>query len=224
MGSEGLFLDCRWKFTGTKIFAIRLPRYPIRNLQLASLDDVSFVLANSNVKHALVDGQYNNLKRWCYEARDFCREQLEKPEKVSEQLGKPEKGEGDKEVGTGEFDFQLRDVSVDEYDSVTKKDSPAPEGLSEDARRRGRHIVEENSRVQQAMEAITAESREQSGSVRLGALMVASHESSRDLFGNSCAELDELVELARGCEGRLGVFGVWGRVARRGPPRSSTAF
>jgi galactokinase len=39
---------------------------------------------------------------------------------------------------------------------------------------------------------------------KLGRLMVASHHSSRDLFGNSCAELDLLVDTAQEIEGLLG--------------------
>ena len=39
---------------------------------------------------------------------------------------------------------------------------------------------------------------------RLGELVSASHESSRDLFENSCAELDALVDIARHLDGCLG--------------------
>ena len=40
--------------------------------------------------------------------------------------------------------------------------------------------------------------------IRFGKLMVESHESSRDLFENSCPELDTLIEGAMESEGFLG--------------------
>ena len=39
---------------------------------------------------------------------------------------------------------------------------------------------------------------------RLGELMLQSHSSSRDLFGNSCDELDFLIESATGLPGFIG--------------------
>jgi len=55
-----------------------------------------------------------------------------------------------------------------------------------------RHVISENARVQQAVEAV-----ERGDMKTLGALMSASHESSRDDLRNSCYELDQIVELAR---------------------------
>ncbi|HEY5777928.1 MAG TPA: galactokinase, partial [Terrimicrobiaceae bacterium] len=55
--------------------------------------------------------------------------------------------------------------------------------------KRALHITEENVRVKEAVEALT------NGRLKvLGALLTASHQSSRTLFENSCAELDYLVE------------------------------
>ena len=65
--------------------------------------------------------------------------------------------------------------------------------------KRARHVVSENARVLRAVEAIRA------GDVdRVGELMYESHESLRDDFEVSCAELDALVELASRSPGVLG--------------------
>ncbi|MGI8437110.1 MAG: galactokinase [Chthoniobacterales bacterium] len=65
--------------------------------------------------------------------------------------------------------------------------------------RRAAHIVGENDRVWRAIAALEAGDAE-----ALGALMNASHESSRTNFENSSPELDQLVELARSLPGVLG--------------------
>lgn len=55
--------------------------------------------------------------------------------------------------------------------------------------RRVLHVSDENRRVQKAIGALQANDLR-----AVGALLLASHESSRSLFENSCAELDFLVE------------------------------
>ena len=62
---------------------------------------------------------------------------------------------------------------------------------SESLRKRVRHVVTENTRVQQAVAAI--QKKDWGG---LGALMTGSHASLRDDYEVSCDELDRLVELA----------------------------
>jgi galactokinase len=64
---------------------------------------------------------------------------------------------------------------------------------------RARHVVRENERVLGAAEVLRQNDYE-----RFGALMLESHESLRDDFEVSCAELDRLVELARSVPGVLG--------------------
>ncbi len=65
--------------------------------------------------------------------------------------------------------------------------------------RRARHVVTENARVLKAAAALDR------GDLRaLGELMYDSHRSLRDDFQVSCAELDTLVEIARGVEGVYG--------------------
>jgi galactokinase len=66
-------------------------------------------------------------------------------------------------------------------------------------RRRARHVLSENERVRQGVEAV------KSGDVvTLGRLMSASHASSRDEFENSSAALDALIESACTAPGFLG--------------------
>ena len=65
--------------------------------------------------------------------------------------------------------------------------------------RRAAHIVGENARVWQAIDALRA-----GDAAAIGALMNASHESSRTNFENSTPELDALTEVARSLGGVLG--------------------
>ncbi|MFP6886157.1 MAG: galactokinase [Opitutales bacterium] len=71
-----------------------------------------------------------------------------------------------------------------------------PETLS----KRSRHVVEEAARVEKAVELL----RERTKPEEIGALLFTSHESSRNLFENSCLELDFLVDDLRDRPGILG--------------------
>lgn len=84
----------------------------------------------------------------------------------------------------------LRDVSSEQLEVAEMP------GL---AKRRARHVVGENERVFEAVDAL-----EGGRASDLGALMTASHRSSMENFENSTAELDILVELATAQEGCLG--------------------
>lgn len=86
----------------------------------------------------------------------------------------------------------LRDVSVEQFQEHAHI-------LDPEVRSRCEHVVCENARVLEAVEAL------ESGDWKhLGNLMYASHESLRDLYQVSCPELDAMVEIA------LGVDGVYG--------------
>lgn len=86
----------------------------------------------------------------------------------------------------------LREVSVEQFDRYA---SELPELMAQ----RCRHVVGENQRVLDSVQAL------RSGDYgRFGALMYASHESLRDLYEVSCPELDVLVEIARAQPGVLG--------------------
>ncbi|MBY0526996.1 MAG: galactokinase [Gemmataceae bacterium] len=79
---------------------------------------------------------------------------------------------------------QLRDLTVADLPRLATLPTPLD--------RRARHVVTENSRVGEAVEAI------RTGDLnRLGALFYASHESQRDDYAVSIPEIDLLVELSR---------------------------
>ena len=86
----------------------------------------------------------------------------------------------------------LRDISVDQ---LAKHQSDLPPIVY----RRCVHVVEENDRTLEAVKCFG------SGDLaRVGNLMRASHQSLRDLYEVSCAELDAMVEAAQGLPGFIG--------------------
>jgi galactokinase len=70
------------------------------------------------------------------------------------------------------------------------------DGLSGVTRQRARHVLSENQRVKQFLQATSP--------VAMGELFFASHASLRDDFAVSCPELDALVEMAREIPGVYG--------------------
>lgn len=86
----------------------------------------------------------------------------------------------------------LRDVSIEDFERHQHV-------LPEVVRKRCRHVIYENSRVLEAVDALRAKRLD-----RFGELMYKSHESLRDDYGVSCLELDALVEAARGIPGTIG--------------------
>ena len=86
----------------------------------------------------------------------------------------------------------LRDVSPDALEKFAGQ-------LPEVVRRRCRHVVNEDARVQQASGALNAGDLD-----RFGRLMYESHASLRDDYEVSCPELDVMVELAREQQGVIG--------------------
>jgi galactokinase len=79
----------------------------------------------------------------------------------------------------------LRDVSMTEWEDYRH-------GLDAEDARRAAHVIGENDRVRAGVERLAA-----NDAAGFGALMNASHESSRRLFENSCPELDFCVEAFR---------------------------
>jgi galactokinase len=61
---------------------------------------------------------------------------------------------------------------------------------------RSAHIVGENERVLKGKELLSSHPEE--GLVAFGKLMFESHDSSKNFFENSCAELDQVVNDAKG--------------------------
>ncbi|GAB4341748.1 MAG: galactokinase [Candidatus Abyssubacteria bacterium] len=86
----------------------------------------------------------------------------------------------------------LRDVSLDQLADC----APA---MEERIFKRCRHVVTENTRVLEAIDAMR-----QSDPERLGLLMDHSHESLRTDYEVSCPQLDLIVDTARGVDGVLG--------------------
>jgi len=92
----------------------------------------------------------------------------------------------------GEYNERLRDVTSAQLEA-------GKAALPELSYRRAAHVVGENERVMAGIESL------RNGDVKhFGALMFASHESSRHHFENSAPELDALVEIAHGLPGVLG--------------------
>jgi galactokinase len=127
--------------------------------------DVAVLIINSNVKHALVGGEYAERRKHC--------------EHVARHLG----------VNA------LRDATMEQLDASRS-------GLDDVLFRRARHVISENIRTTDAASAFAVGLWQQAG-----ALMAASHDSLRDDFEVSCAELDLLVELALDIGEAGGVFG-----------------
>jgi galactokinase len=112
----------------------------------------------------------------------------------------------DRELSSGEYNLRREQtheaahrLGVRALRDVTAPELTVHSGLDPLLSRRARHIVEENERVELALEYLA-----RGDAARFGQLMNESHESSRTNFENSTAELDALVELARD---QPGVFG-----------------
>jgi galactokinase len=86
----------------------------------------------------------------------------------------------------------LRDVSVTDFQRYKSE-------LPEMTRMRSEHVIYENERVCQFVKAM-----KQNNADKIGALLLRSHESLRDLFEVSCNELDVMVDIAGDVEGVIG--------------------
>jgi galactokinase len=86
----------------------------------------------------------------------------------------------------------LRDVNIEKWQKDKNK-------LSGDLLKRAQHVITENQRVLDAVDAMHS-----NDSIKLGELMNASHESLRNDFEVSCSELDTMVNIAKVAAGCLG--------------------
>jgi len=182
-------------------------RHPIAALENIEFPGMSFVLANTGAKHALVDGQYDKLKSWCYRARDIIKD--------SNCVDDVKNGQVISQLDNRSYPFHLRDVAVEDW-HISLGDMVR--NLSDqDTFNRGKHIVTENDRVLRAKRVLTeamcgieessTESQTRDGSIsvaaidsalsQFGQLMSESHASSRDDFQNSCVELDDMQAFAQ---------------------------
>jgi galactokinase len=89
----------------------------------------------------------------------------------------------------------LRDATIEMLEAARKS-------MDSVAFRRARHVITENQRTIQAAGAIQAGDWQ-----RVGELMYASHASLQEDYQVSCAELDLIVETAKGIKANEGMFG-----------------
>jgi galactokinase len=98
---------------------------------------------------------------------------------------------GDYRTRRHECEEAARALKVKSLRDLTLSDLPRINALPEPLNRRARHVVTEDARVLDAVDAL------REGDLRrFGALLRASHESLRDDFQVSLAEIDWLVEMA----------------------------
>ena len=147
---------------GKAFHAIEIDCQSLAIEHVPMLGDVAIIVCNSGVKHQLVAGEYNALRRHC--------------EAAAQALGAK----------------SLRAVDLPRLKAHEAK-------LSRRQFECAYHIVGEIQRVIFGTRALR-----ENDFVQFGQYMFQSHESSRDFFKNSCAELDTLVELARLQPGCLG--------------------
>ena len=122
------------------------------------LSDIALLVINSGVQRELASSGYNNRRRECQEALRWLQEMM------------PER--------------RLRSLSDLGLDDLHQLEHAMPEVLM----MRARHVIEENTRVLEMVDALEHEDL-----TTAGKLLFASHASLRDLFQVSTKELDFLV-------------------------------
>jgi galactokinase len=129
----------------------------------------AIVVCDSKTSRRLADGMYDQRRAECERVVAAFRGRI------------PHRGE-----------FRLSWISLEQLEADWDRLDPV-------GRRRARHVLSENERVRQGVEAL------KSGDVAgFGRLMSASHASSRDDFENSSLALDDLIEAAEAAPGFLG--------------------
>ena len=98
-----------------------------------------------------------------------------------------------------ELDAGIRALGLNELRDLNDVQRSRVETLPDPHRKRVRHVLSENQRVLDAVEALRKRDI-----VKFGALMDASHVSMRDDYEISTPEIDRLVEIARAQKGVLG--------------------
>jgi galactokinase len=106
---------------------------------------------------------------------------------------------GDYRLRQRECEEATRALGVPSLRALTVDDLPRVEALPSPLDRRARHVVSENARVVEAVEALRSGALE-----RLGALLAASHRSLRDEYQVSLPDVDRLVSLAAAAPGVFG--------------------
>ena len=142
------------------------------------LGDYTFLLLNSGVSHELANSEYNTRQQECQQAVKIIKEKF--PEVES-----------------------LRDVDEEMLaylkESTIKNQQSRINNQQSTIYRRARFVVQENTRVLKAVEALKKRDL-----TTLGALMYASHEGLRHDYEVSCKELDFLVDFTKDYDKVLG--------------------
>jgi galactokinase len=129
----------------------------------------AIVVCDSKTSRRLADGMYDRRRSECEQAVAAFRDDFPEGQKP-----------------------ELSRLSIGQLESRWGRLDPL-------ARKRARHVLSENERVQQGAACLRAGDAE-----AFGRLMTASHSSSRDDFENSSEALDTLIEIAGEAPGFLG--------------------
>jgi galactokinase len=120
--------------------------------------------------------------------------------RVKHKLASSEYNTRRRECETGVEILKEKLPEINSLRDVTEKDFIKFQNLlPENIVKRCLHVITENGRTLEA-----AENLEKGDLEKVGAMMFASHESLRDDYEVSCAELDKLVEIARKTKGVFG--------------------
>ncbi len=136
-------------------------------------EKVRILVADTEVKRALAGSEYNKRTESCSIALGALRE-------AARRMGLPAPDH----------------LALAGEDLLAEAEKAGLEGVPLE---RARHVVGEEARVREAVEALRRGDLEV-----FGRLMFASHDSLRDLYEVSCPELDVLVESVRGLPGVYG--------------------
>ncbi|MEW4566742.1 galactokinase [Tautonia sp. JC769] len=139
----------------------------------------AIVVCDSKTSRRLADGMYNRRREECERIVTYFREHPP-ASSLSDPYREPPPV------------ASLRDVTLADLNAY--RDRLDPIGF-----RRARHVLAENERVRQGVEALR-----RGDLAALGRLMSASHASSRDDFENSSPPLNTLIESAEAAPGFLG--------------------
>jgi galactokinase len=140
-----------------------------------ALPDVGLLICDSGIERSLATSAYNQRRAEC--------------ETAVSALGEALGGEAD---NTGRRILALRDVTRHDLLRLGGR-------IPQPARQRAWHVVTENDRVLEAVEALG-----QHDAAGFGELLLASHASLRDHYAVSSPELDALVEIATQSPGAYG--------------------
>ena len=129
----------------------------------------AIVVCDSKTSRRLADGMYNRRRAECDRVAAAFRDEF-----------------------AHRGNFQLSWLTLEQLEAAWNHLDPV-------GRKRARHVLSENERVRQGVEALKG-----GDLAAFGKLMSASHVSSRDDFENSSPALDALIEAAQGAPGFLG--------------------